>query len=245
MRKYGYTLVELIIVVAIICILMSITFYGIKFSRNGARKARAKSDMISLGHSVMSYYDINKDNSELNNQWPRNMYSVGHAFNNILPWELTEKAYWSKSEPLNSNIVFERFPCFPNYGEYYKGDTMEGSATNAAGFSQIDFSSQEMVSPTVPKDNNRLNACSLSDDVAYVGIDWAGLDGDFGISDPEKYKDNGFLLLYAQKPVPDFDPAADGLPNGKVQSGDDFNYVGNFILKMGGSDEKCEPNCTF
>ena len=221
-RKVGYTLVELIVVIAVMGILLSLVISGIVRSRNNGRTARAKSDMISLGYALVSYNDSNKDNSDLNEQWPRDMYqaTAGPMINQV-PWELKERGYWSKSEPINSGLAYERFGCSP----VYDGSSVEYSDST-----------------------KRVGACASSPEVAYVGVNWTGLDGDFGLTTPAKISDNGFLVVYAATPKPD---GLTGLPSDKETAGADlYKYNGKFLLKMGGFDEDCTdaadaPVCQF
>lgn len=236
-RKRGYTLVEMIVVIAVIGILISLTFYGIRSARRNSRTSKAKSDMTSLGYSVVAYHDANKDNYDLNDQWPRDMYQTGSAGKtalvNQVPWELNEKGFWSKSEPINSGLAYERFPCSPRYGENFNIDTQELSGSVA-----VDFSNNTAIDGA-----NRQNACSLSTEVAYVGINWAGIDGDFGLNNTN-YGDNGFLLIDVEKPI----PTTTGGPADKNINTDSVEFKGTFLFKMGGSDEDCdEPAsaCTF
>lgn len=232
--KKGFTIVELVVVMAILGILISLMVFGLSRTRKKGIISRAKSDMVAVGYAVIAYHDVHKDDSETNNQWPRNMYLADSSLKNKIPWEVAEEGYWSESEPLKSGIAFERFPCSPNYGENFNEVTQE--ADSGVG---VDFLSQVSDGSR----SNRQNACAVSAETSYVGINWAGMDKDFGLTaSSAAFQDDGFLLLDVAKPI----DASNPLPNDKGVAGDNYLYKGNFMLKMGGFDEQCTASgCNF
>ncbi|MDO8513679.1 MAG: type II secretion system protein [bacterium] len=236
-KRDAFTLIELIVVVSIIGILVSLIIYGLNKSRQKGRITRAKSDMLSLGYAINAYNSVHSDDRDMNSVWPRS--TVTGALNTV-PWELTDGGFWSKSETISTGLAYERFPCSPNYGEYFRSDTQEASPPDpwTADYQQVDFNDA-----LATNGSNRKNACAASYDTVYVGVNWAGLDNDLGLaSGSTAYVDNGFLVLYAQKPIPD----GLALPSDKVVSASDYKYMGSFLLKIGGSDENCPPTgCTF
>lgn len=80
----GFTLVELLVVVAIISLLSSVVLASLQSARERAQDARRMADMKQLRIALEFYYDINK-------QYPADpsntrVSSLTGATNNILPY---------------------------------------------------------------------------------------------------------------------------------------------------------------
>jgi len=58
-RRQGFTLVELLAVIAIILLLVGLILPGIAAVRNAARKAKARGDISALEHAIKAYVNDN------------------------------------------------------------------------------------------------------------------------------------------------------------------------------------------
>lgn len=85
-RSSAFTLVELLVVVAIMAILVAILLPGIGAVRNGAKKTKARLDVAALQHAFKAYYnEYAKWPGNLNdyNNWPASEADVESQINGI------------------------------------------------------------------------------------------------------------------------------------------------------------------
>ncbi len=60
-KLFGFTLTELLIVIAIIGILLSVTMVGFRSYKAKARDSERKTDLVSMQSGLESFYTINKE----------------------------------------------------------------------------------------------------------------------------------------------------------------------------------------
>lgn len=98
----GFTIIELIVVIAIISILASIVFANVNNFRMKVRDARRKADMHSLEVAILAYYAST-------GEWPNNDYAV-------VNWS---DAYKAQLAPYLSTLPLDPLPSRGlGYGSY-------------------------------------------------------------------------------------------------------------------------------
>lgn len=109
-KKEGFTLVELLIVIAIIGILSSVVFASMNVARQKARDARRVSDIKQIQLALEMYQDAN-------GQYPTDIYSSGilSAYMNAVP----------KDPSTGSNYLYGYYTTGGETTSYHLGATLE------------------------------------------------------------------------------------------------------------------------
>src|SRR3954471_16136526 len=78
--KFGFTLVELLVVIGIIALLISILLPSLNRARETANRVKCASNLRQIGQAILLYSNENKG------AYPRTMYSSGTSGTLLATW---------------------------------------------------------------------------------------------------------------------------------------------------------------
>jgi len=117
--RRGFTLVELLVVVAIIAVLMSLTMPGIRHTLTLARSVQCLSNLRSIVHAQQSYLNDNNFTLPQAQNIEQPVQNKTPGFDELMTWQLQLSAYLGEPAPNHTQLPPILSGC-PNFRPVYK-----------------------------------------------------------------------------------------------------------------------------